>query len=197
MDSSSQPSARKTGQVVVISGPSGAGKTTLVRLLLKTCSVPLEASISATTRPRRPSEVEGVDYHFLSPEEFQCRREAGEFLECFEVFGRGDWYGTLKSEVAPRLAGGKSVVLEIDVHGAMAIVEQYPAAVTIFVMPANAQELERRLSGRGTENEHSLSRRLEVARREMAYADQYKYRIVNENLDQAVADICEILKRHA
>jgi guanylate kinase len=79
----------------------------------------------------------------------------------------------------------------------MAIVEQYPAAVTIFVMPANAQELERRLSGRGTENEQSLSRRLEVARREMAYADQYKYRIVNENLDQAVADICEILKRHA
>ncbi len=193
---SSSPSPPKAGQVVIISGPSGAGKTTLLRKLLKTCPLDLVHSVSATTRSPRPGEVDGVDYHFLSHAEFQRRREAGEFLECCEVYGGDNWYGTLATEVAPRLKVGKSVVLEIDVTGAMAVVERYPEAVTIFVMPASVERLERQLVGRGTENDESLARRLDVARREMAMAGQYRYRVVNENLDQAVADICDLLKSH-
>jgi len=106
------------GRLVVISGPSGAGKTTLVERVFQKCPLPLVRSVSATTRPPRRGETNGVDYHFLSPEEFQARKNRGEFLECFEVFGRGYWYGTLSSEVATGLAAGKWVVLNIDVNGA-------------------------------------------------------------------------------
>ena len=110
-------------------------------------------------RPVRPGRTkqDGRDYHFLSPEEFARRREAGEFLECCEVFGRGYWYGTLKSEVTPRLAAGKWVVLEIDVQGTLAVLEQYPDALTIFIRPESLEELERRLRGRGTESEEAVS----------------------------------------
>src|SRR5438270_2528551 len=113
-----------SGRLIVISGPSGAGKTTIVRELFERCPR-LVASVSATTRPPRPQERDGVDYHFLSAEEFERRRRAGEFIECAEVFGRGYWYGTLRSEVAPRLAAEKWVVLEIDVQGTLAVLEQY------------------------------------------------------------------------
>ena len=108
------------GRLIVISGPSGAGKTTLLKRLFELCPQ-LAVSVSATTRPPRPGEREAVDYHFLSPEEFERRRQAGEFLECCEVFGRGYWYGTLLREVTPSLAAGKWVVLEIDVQGTMAV----------------------------------------------------------------------------
>ena len=123
----------------------GAGKTTLLKRLYSTCPLPLVASVSATTGRPRPGEVDGVDYHFLSREEFARRREAGEFLECCEVYGRGDWYGTLKSEVTPSLEAGKWVVLEIDVQGTLAVLEHYPDALTIFIQPASIDELERRL----------------------------------------------------
>jgi guanylate kinase len=136
-------------RLIVISGPSGAGKTTIARRLFERCPK-LVASVSATTRPPRPSEQDGVNYHFLSPEEFEQKRQAGEFLESFEVFGSGYWYGTLKSEVAPRLAEGKWVVLEIDVQGTLAVLRQYPEATTIFVEPGSLEELERRLRGRQT-----------------------------------------------
>lgn len=181
------------GKLVVISGPSGAGKTTLLKRLYANCPRPLKASVSATTRPPRPGEVDGVDYHFLSREEFARRREAGEFLECFEVYQRGDWYGTLKSEVAPSLAAGKWVVLEIDVQGTLAVLEHYPDAVTIFVRPSSVDELERRLRDRGTESEAALQRRLEVARRELASIDRYRYQVVNDDVDRAVRELCEIL----
>jgi len=181
------------GKLVVISGPSGAGKTTLLKRLYVNCPRPLQASVSATTRPPRPGEVDGVDYHFLSREEFARRREAGEFLECFEVYQRGDWYGTLKSEVAPSLAAGKWVVLEIDVQGTLAVLQHYPDALTIFVRPGSVDELERRLRDRGTESEAALARRLEVARRELASIDRYSYQIVNDDIDRAVRELCEIL----
>lgn len=181
------------GKLVVISGPSGAGKTTLLKRLYAGSPVPLVTSVSATTRAPRPGEVDGVDYHFLSKQEFARRRERGDFVECFEVYQRGDWYGTLKSEVAPRLAAGKWVVLEIDVQGTLAVLEQYPDAVTIFVRPSSAGELERRLRDRGTESEAALERRLEVARRELTWADRYRHQIVNDDVDRALQQLREIL----
>ena len=182
-----------TGKLVVISGPSGAGKTTLLKRLYATTPVPLITSVSATTRHPRPGEVDGVDYHFLGKEEFARRRERGEFLECFEVYQRGDWYGTLNSEVTPRLAAGKWVVLEIDVQGTLAVLKQHPDAVTIFVRPSSLAELERRLRDRGTESEEALQRRLEVARRELDSADCYRYQVINDDVDQALKQLRDIL----
>jgi guanylate kinase len=184
------------GKLIIISGPSGAGKTTLIKRLFE--EVPgLVASVSATTRLPRPGERDGVDYHFLTLDEFARRREAGEFLECFEVFGRGTWYGTLTGEVAPSLAAGKAIVLEIDVQGTLAVLERYPQAVTIFVHPASSDELEqlkRRLRARGTESEESIERRLAAARRELALADRYRYQVVNDDVETAVHEICDIIR---
>jgi guanylate kinase len=182
--------------VVVVSGPSGAGKTTLVAALLARCEVPLAMSVSATTRPPRHGERHGVEYFFLSEEEFAARRAAGEFLECCEVFGRGVWYGTLRSEVTPRLAEGKWVLLEIDVQGAREVLRSYPDALTLFVSPGSVAELERRLRGRGTDSQEAIERRLEAARREMDAADQYQFRIVNDSVERAVDEICSILRRY-
>ena len=187
--------ATKSGQLVVVSGPSGAGKTTLLRKLFER-SGRLVSSISATTRPPRPGERDGVDYHFLSDQEFQARRERGEFIECFEVFGRGYWYGTLESEVSPSLAAGKWVVLEIDVQGTMAVLERYPDALTIFVRPGSVDELERRLRSRGTESTDAIERRLQVARQELSCADRYRYQVLNDDIDRAVAEIVAILNRY-
>ena len=181
------------GQLVVVSGPSGAGKTTLLKLVFERCPLPLVPSVSATTRRPRPGEIDGEDYHFLTREEFARRREAGEFLECCEVYGQGDWYGTLRSEVAPSLAAGKWVVLEIDVQGTLAVLLDYPEAVTIFVRPASLEELERRLRDRRTETEAALARRLEVARREMGFVDRYRFQVVNDNLERAVREFCDLL----
>ena len=157
----------KTGKLVVISGPSGAGKSTVLKQVIEACSLPLELSVSATTRKPRPGETDGVDYRFLSKEYFAMLQERGDFLEWKEVFGQGDYYGTLRNTVSAGLTAGKWVVLEIDVEGAMMVLETYPEAMTIFLHPGSNAELERRLRERGTETEDSIQRRLEVARREM------------------------------
>jgi guanylate kinase len=185
------------GRVVILSGPSGAGKTTVVRELLRSSPVPLVLSVSATTRGPRAGELDGREYHFLSHAEFAGKRAAGEFLECKEVFGRGDWYGTLRSAVTSGLEQGKWVLLEIDVEGAMAVREQFPDCVMIFLHPGSLAELERRLRGRGTDSEESIRRRLEVAGGELARASAYRYQVVNETPEQAVADICAVLARIA
>ena len=151
------------GKLVVVSGPSGAGKTSVMQRVYQTCRLPLVRSVSATTRPPRDGESDGVDYHFLSDEEFQLRRKRGDFLECFQVFTQGYWYGTLRSEVTTGLAAGKWVVLEIDVQGALAIVGRFPTAITIFLRPGSRKELERRLRGRGTETEEAIRCRLAQA----------------------------------
>jgi len=181
------------GRMVVVSGPSGVGKSTVVRWLLGRAPVPLARSVSATTRPARPGEVDGVDYHFLSPEEFERRRVTGEFLECVQVFGQEYWYGTLRGEVAPRLAAGQWVLLEIDVQGARQIVRDYPDTVTLFLRTASTEELETRLRGRNTETEAHIRRRLEQARWEMDAAETYDYQVVNDDVDRAVREICDIL----
>ena len=185
------------GKVVIVSGPSGAGKTTVVKRLLETCDLPLLLSVSATTRSPRPGEVHGVDYWFLSDEEFQKRRNRGEFLESFEVYGRGCWYGTLEEAVASSLAEGKWVVLEIDVQGMQSVVKRFPEAISLFVRPPSLEELEVRLRGRGTETEETIQRRLSVARHEWQFRDQYRYDVVNETIEQTVSNICDLLKSEA
>ena len=182
------------GKVVVVSGPAGAGKTTLLRLVRQRCPVPLVPSVSATTRPPRPGETDGVDYHFLAPEEFESRRRRGEFLECFEVFGCGYWYGTLWSEVLARLEAGEWVALNIDVHGATAVMERYPDAITIFVRPSSVDELRRRLRARATETDEVIERRLQQAEHELTLAERYRWQVINDDIDVAVGQICDILR---
>lgn len=183
------------GRLVVVSGPSGAGKTTVMKRVFECASLPLAQSVSATTRPPRPGEKNGVHYHFVQPQEFASLKQGGEFLECFEVFGSGHWYGTLRREVATGLADGKWVVLEIDVQGARAVAAQYPDAITIFIRPGSEQELERRLRGRGTETEEALRRRLDHARWELGQASGYRFVVINDDLDRAVEEICQILNQ--
>jgi guanylate kinase len=182
----------RPGKLVVISGPSGVGKTTLLRRLL--ADLPqLIPSVSATTRPPRAGERDGVDYHFPPLDEFERRRARGEFLECCRVYGRQHWYGTLVEEVAPRLAAGKWVVLEIDVEGTISILERFPDAITIFVEPSHPDQLLQRLMGRGTESPEAMARRLEVARKELHEAHRYRHRVVNDDVDAALAEIERIL----
>ena len=189
----SQPSPATN--LIILSGPSGVGKSTVLRSLLTRYPGRLRLSVSATTRHPRPGERDGIDYFFLSPEEFARRRQAGDFLECCEVFGRGHWYGTLLSEVRPSPGDQKWVILDIDVDGAEKVRSQLPDVPTIFLRPSSDAELERRLRARVTESEPAIQRRLEVARRDLARADQYKFQVVNDTVDRAVDEISQILKK--
>src|SRR5439155_14484529 len=162
---------------------------------MESCPLPLVLSVSATTRQARRGEMEGVDYFFLTPEQFAARRAAGDFLECKEY--AGNWYGTLQSQVSAGLAEGKWVILEIDVEGTLAVLEKHPEALTIFVHSGSVEELERRLRARNTESEEALARRLETAKRELAQRDRYRYQVINRDVPQAVREVCDILLRHA
>ncbi len=183
------------GHLVIISGPSGVGKTTVLRELFRICPLPLQESVSATTRPRREGETEGVSYHYLDDEQFQQHRQRGNFLECTEVFGRGHWYGTLREPVATGLANGKWIILEIDVEGAAKVLKHYPDAISIFIHPGSLEELERRLRGRATETEPALARRLEVASHELEASAIYRHIVINQSVEQTAEDICKILRQ--
>lgn len=193
-DPSSAVAVGSCGRLIIVSGPSGAGKSTVVRRLLQQTVLPLATSISATTRQPRDGEIDGVDYQFVSHEQFQAMRQRGDFLECKQNFGMQHWYGTLNQQVAAGLNAGKWLILEIDVHGAMDVLDQGQFdPITIFIHPGGLDELERRLRARGTETEESLQARLRTAAAEMSLMPRYRYQVVNDSVDEAVAEISQIL----
>jgi guanylate kinase len=184
-------------RIVIISGPSGVGKSTVVSQLLDRSPVPMVLSISATTREPRVGEIDFQNYIFLSDDDFQLRRDNGDFLECKEVFGRGYWYGTLKSTVESGHSDGKWVLLEIDVEGAIAVKQQKPDTIMIFLHPGSMGTLEQRLRDRNTDSEDSIQRRLEVARNEIGKSNLYDHIIENKTINDTVNQICDVLKRLA
>jgi guanylate kinase len=183
----------RQSRLFVISGPSGAGKGTLVAQLRKE-HPELGLAVSATTRSPRPGEVDGKDYYFLSEGEFKRRVAAGEFVEWAYVHGH--MYGTLVKEVERLLAQGKSLILEIDIQGALNVKKVWPDAVLIFIEPPSLEELERRLRGRGTEDEQSIELRLKNAKHEMTLADDYDVCIVNDTVDRAVRELSDTIERY-
>ncbi len=184
-------------RVVVLSGPSGAGKTTIVERLTRESPVKLVKCVSATTRPARAGEVHGDSYYFLTDDDFAARRAAGEFLETAEVFGAGYWYGTLKSELERARQEGGWAFLEIDVQGALRVMQEYPDAVTIFLEPPSVEACEQRLRSRGTDAEETIQRRLKKVQDELQLADRYRFRVVNDDLEQAIGRINDILTRQS
>jgi guanylate kinase len=173
------------GQLVVVSGPSGSGKSTLIRrALAHPAGKDLELSVSATTRPRRPGELDGVHYHYLSRDEFDRKLKAGEFLEWAEY--NDHCYGTPAQPVFDALAAGKSVLLEIEVKGALQVRKLAPSTFFVFIRTPSFRTLEQRLLLRGTETEASLHRRLIKAREELAEAHWYDVQLINDDLDRSV-----------
>jgi guanylate kinase len=178
-------------QVFVITGPSGVGKGTLIRSLRE--RIPeLELSVSATTRDPRPGEQDGVDYHFLSDEEFQRRVDAGDFVEHATYSGRR--YGTLRSELDRRTAAGTPVVLEIEVQGARQVRESMPEALQVFIAPPSREALRARLVGRGTDAPEQIEARLRVAEEELAAQDEFRKVVVNDRLEDAVDALTQIVR---
>jgi guanylate kinase len=180
--------------LLVLSGPSGVGKGTVAARLVEICRPPLWLSVSATTRPPRPGEVEEQSYVFLDPATFDKWREAGEFVESFEVFGH--LYGTPRRPLEEHLAGGGDVLLEIDVQGAMAIRRQMPRAVLVFLHPPSREVQRERLLARGGDDPDVIERRLALAQEEEAMAAHFDHVVVNDDLQSAVEEVTAILESH-
>jgi guanylate kinase len=183
------------GLLYVVSGPSAVGKDTILSELLaqtESLSYPARRCVTATTREPRPGEEPGRDYHFLSVPQFQEMAAADGFLEYANVFG--NWYGTPRAWVAEQRASGVDVILKIDVQGALTVQQRVPDAILVFFAPPSLQELERRLRARGTETEEQVARRLLDARNEMAQLPHYHYRIINDVVDEAIADLRSIFR---
>jgi guanylate kinase len=178
-------------KVFVITGPSGVGKGTLIARLLE-AHPELELSVSATTREPRDGEQDGRDYHFLSPEEFDRRADAGDFLE-FATYS-GNRYGTLRSEIERRLEAGHSVVLEIEVQGARQVRAAMPESVQIFIAPPEPAALRERLLDRGKDSAEAIDARLAVAAQELAAKDEFAHQVVNDELDRASEDLQRVIE---
>jgi guanylate kinase len=177
-------------RVFVITGPSGVGKGTLIRGLMERIEG-LELSVSATTRAPRPGERDGVDYHFLTRDEFDRRVADGDFVEHADYAGRS--YGTLRSELEDRLRAGTPVVLEIEVQGARQVRAAMPEAVQVFIAPPSLEALRTRLIGRGTDDSEEVERRLRVAQQELAAQPEFGYVVVNDRLEGALVRLTEIV----
>jgi guanylate kinase len=180
-----------TARLFVVSGPSGVGKGTVIGRVRERMP-DLALATSATTRSRRAGETDGVEYHFLTPEEFERRVQAGEFLE--HVLYAGHRYGTLRSEVERRLATGESVVLEIEVVGAREIKRQMPDAVLVFVAPPTFADLELRLAGRQTDSPDEIERRIAIAREEMHAQPEFDHTIINDDIDRATSELAHLMR---
>lgn len=179
-------------KVFVITGPSGVGKGTLIEKLLERAPE-LELSVSATTREPRPGEVDGRDYHFLKPEEFERRVKAGDFLEYADY--SGNRYGTLREEVERRLGEGRSVVLEIEVQGARQVREAMQEAVQIFIAPPSPEALRERLEGRGTDLQDAIERRLRTAEIELEAQGEFPHVVVNDDVQKAASQLETLVRR--
>jgi guanylate kinase len=175
----------------VITAPSGAGKTSLIDALMRE-DPSLRLSISYTTRPPRPGERDGVEYHFVDDARFLAMRERGEFLESAQVHGYR--YGTAKSVIAEALARGHDLILEIDWQGAQQVRALYPDCVEVFVLPPSIEELERRMRSRAKDSDAVIRRRLENAREELAHAGEFKYRIINKDFETAKRELAGIIR---
>lgn len=175
---------------VVLSAPSGAGKTTIARALVKEIE-DVVFSVSATTRPARDHEVDGVDYHFVSEADFRAMIEADELVEWAEVHGH--LYGTSREALQAAREEGRFLILDVDVQGAMQMRDRVPDSVLVFVLPPSADALVERLTERGTEGEDNVAQRIENARGELQQASRFDYIVVNENLDQAIDEVRSIV----
>ena len=180
----------KKGKLYVISSPSGGGKSTVIKMLRKK-NPELYYSVSATTRPPRKNEKGGIDYHFLNEEEFHRKIASDEFIEWAEVHGY--YYGTLKDPIVQCLNAGKKVLLDIDVQGGIQVKKIIPEAVLIFLLPPSMKTLETRLRDRGTDSDEVISRRLNMAKDEMKYANRYNFQVINYHLEHTVKEIMAII----
>ena len=181
----------KKGKLFVISGSSGVGKGTLLKQLVQR-NPELEVSISATTRNPRPGEVDGVNYFFTSKEDFLKEVKNGDFLEWAEF--NGNYYGTKQAWVERNLNKGRNLILEIETKGALQIKQKMPDAVLIFILPPSLEELEHRLRGRNTEDEATIQGRLHEVKREIECSKNYDYRIINDDLEKALAELEKLVK---
>ncbi len=182
---------KEKGLLLVISGPSGVGKGTICKELVKR-NANMNISVSATTRKCRPGEVEGVNYFFKTKEEFQQMVEKGEFLEYMKLFNN-NYYGTPRGYVEQELKAGNDIVLEIDYHGAMNVKKAYPQAVLIFIVPPRIEELKARLVARGSETPEEVEARLSIAISEITAAENYDYVVANDLIENAVATVESIV----
>lgn len=182
------------GKLVIFSAPSGSGKSTIIKSLLE-ANVPLSFSISATSRPPRGTEVDGVEYFFLSEQQFKEKIKNNEFLEYMEVYP-GRFYGTLRSQVEKQLASGENIVLDVDVCGGCNIKNIYgEQALSIFIQPPSIEELRRRLEKRGTDSAEVIERRIERAEYELSFAPKFDKVIINNDLDTAVSEATSTITR--
>jgi guanylate kinase len=179
------------GILFIVSAPSGAGKTSLVKALLK-ADPQIRLSVSYTTRAPRPGEVDGRDYHFVSRERFQAMLAGGEFLESAEVYG--NWYGTSKTAITRELESGRDILLEIDWQGARQIRQHFADAVSVFILPPSYHALATRLAGRGQDSADIIAGRLAAAADDVSHAGEFDYIIVNDDFDVALADLIAITR---
>lgn len=186
---------KKNGKCIIFSAPSGSGKSTIVQwLMAEHPELRLAFSISATSRPPRGTEQHGVEYFFLSPEEFRTRIANNEFLEYEEVY-QDRFYGTLKEQVENQLMAGQNIVFDVDVKGGCNIKSHYgPKALSIFIQPPSVEELRRRLLNRGTDSMEQIEQRVAKAEYEMSFASQFDCIVTNDNLDQAKQQTLDLLK---
>ena len=180
-----------SGSLIMVAAPSGAGKSTLVNALLAQ-ETGIQLSISFTTRPLRPGETNGREYHFITTENFLARKEQGEFLESAEV--HGNYYGTSRLAIADQIKSGTDVLLEIDWQGAQQIKKQFPHAVGIFILPPSIAALEERLTKRGQDEPHIITRRILAAGGEIAHAPEFEYAIINRDFATALCELTAIVK---